>query len=83
MVGERSWIVLMKDQRIRRRTLEREALLRSGVRAFVLTAGSLQGPEMASIFVQNLPRIVRVARGRPGPFIAGVSRVGVRVYPRR
>lgn len=80
IVGERGWIVLMKDKRIRRIAIERDALLRSGVRAIVLTAGNLQGPEMAQILVGKLRRIVHIVRTRPAPFIAGVSSVGVRVY---
>ncbi len=82
VVGQRGWIVLMKDKRIRRIALEREALLSSGVRAFVLTAGNLQGPEMAQVFVANLRTIVHIARTRPAPFIAWVAGLGVRVYRR-
>jgi hypothetical protein len=43
-VGRRGWVVLMKDKRIRRNQLERDALLAAGVRAFVLTSGNLTGP---------------------------------------
>jgi len=60
--------------------LERDALLRAGVRAFVLTAGNLQGPEMADLFVKNLRRIIHIASTRPPPFIAGVTSSGVNVY---
>lgn len=80
VVGARGWVVLMKDKRIRRIALEREALLRSGVRAFVLTAGNLRGPDMAQVFVMNLRRIVHIARTHPAPFIAAVTNAGVRVY---
>lgn len=37
--GERHWIVLSRDQRIRRRVLEREAIRQSGAAVFALTAG--------------------------------------------
>src|SRR5713226_2579725 len=53
-VGERSWVVLTKDQKIRYHSREREALLASGVRAFVLTAGSASGEEMAQAFLKAL-----------------------------
>ena len=70
----------MKDKRVRKNALEREALMASGVRAFVLTAGNLSGPEMAEIFVANLGQIVRKANTVSGPFIAGVSAAGVKMY---
>lgn len=75
-VGRRGWIVLTRDTRIRYRSLERMALMQAGVRAFVLVAGNLSGPEMATAFVTALPAIRRfVARYQP-PFIARVTRRG-------
>jgi hypothetical protein len=75
-VGRRGWIVLTRDTRIRYRSLERAALMQAGVRAFVLVAGNLSGPEMATAFVTALPAIRRfVARYQP-PFIARVTRRG-------
>jgi predicted nuclease of predicted toxin-antitoxin system len=75
-VGQRGWVVLTKDEKIRRRAHERKALMQAGVRAFVLVAGNLSGPEMAAAFVQALPAIHRfLARHNP-PFIARVTRGG-------
>jgi hypothetical protein len=75
-VGRRGWIVLTKDTWIRRRSNERTALMHAGVRAFVLVAGNLSGPEMARVFVNALPAMHRfVARHNP-PFIAKVTRSG-------
>ena len=42
-VGERGWVVLTKDQRLRYRPLEIAALRASKARVFVLTAGNLRG----------------------------------------
>jgi hypothetical protein len=39
-VGERGWVVLTKDQRLRYRPLEISALRASNARVFVLTAGN-------------------------------------------
>ncbi len=75
-VGRNGWIVLTKDHRIRYRNLEREALINAGVGAFILTAGDLQGDEMAEIFVKALPAIVRFLRKHKKPFIARVLRDG-------
>ncbi len=53
MAGSRGWIVLTKDERIRYRPNERRALLRSGVRAFILTGRNLTGEEMGEVFVDS------------------------------
>ncbi len=75
-VGKKGWLVLTKDKRIRHRTIERRALMKGKVGAFVLTAGNLHGDEMAEIFVKALRAISRfMARNSP-PFIARVTRGG-------
>jgi predicted nuclease of predicted toxin-antitoxin system len=75
-VGERGWVVLTKDQRLRYRPLEIAALRASKTRVFVLTAGNLRGIEIATVFLAALPRICRVLHSRPGPFVARVSQSG-------
>jgi hypothetical protein len=52
------------------------SLLAAGVAAFVLTAGDLNGSEMAEAFVRALPKIRRMLVGQPRPFIARVSSHG-------
>jgi len=76
VVGERGWIVLTKDQKLRYRRLEMAALRASRARVFVLTAGNLRGAEIAAVFLAALPRIRRLLRSRPGPFVARVSQSG-------
>ena len=76
--GERGWVVLMKDAKIRYRPAELQVLIDHGLRAFCLTNANLRGVEMAARFVDNLPRIVRVAQQRPGPYIYGVYSDSVR-----
>ena len=75
-IGERGWVVLTKDQRLRYRPLEIAALRTSNARVFVLTAGNLRGSEIAAVFVKALPRIQRTLRSLPGPFVARVSQSG-------
>lgn len=75
-VGCNGWIVLTKDHRIRYRNLEREALMNAGVGAFILTAGDLQGDEMAEIFVKALPAIAKFLQKHKKPYIARVIRDG-------
>ena len=75
-VGERGWVVLTKDQRLRYRPLEITALRASNARVFVLTSGNLRGIEIAAVFRAALPRIHRILQSRPGPFVARVSQSG-------
>lgn len=49
--GRRGWVVLTKDDAIRRNPLERRALLAANVRAFILTSQSMSGPDMADLVV--------------------------------
>ncbi|HWY43356.1 MAG TPA: hypothetical protein VNX66_07665 [Candidatus Sulfotelmatobacter sp.] len=75
-VGRNGWIVLTKDKNIRFRELEKQALISSKARAFVLTARDVTGPEMAEIFVKALPKMLRILERTPGPFLARVTRGG-------
>jgi hypothetical protein len=81
--GERGWVVLMKDAKIRYRPAELQVVIDHGLRAFCLMNANLRGVEMAERFVENLPRITRIANERPGPYIYGVYRDAVRpVWPK-
>jgi len=64
-VGARGWVVLMKDDAIRRRPGERDALVEAGVRAFCLTNAQLRAAEQTERFVSNRHRIIQRAR-KPG-----------------
>lgn len=70
-VGEHDWVVLMKDDAIRRRPAERDALAEAKLRAFCLTNAQLRAEEQSARFVDNLGRILRQAK-KPGPYIYGV-----------
>lgn len=75
-VGDHGWVVLMKDDKIRYRPAELEALTTAGVRALCLTNANLRGSEMAQRFVDQLPKITRIATEQPD--IYGVYADGVR-----
>lgn len=77
VVGRRGWIVLTKDDAIRRNPLERRALLAANVRAFILTSQNMSGPEMAQLIANLLPRVARIARTTSPPFIALITRSAV------
>lgn len=69
--GEHDWVVLMKDDAIRRRPAERDALSEAKVRAFCLTNAQLRASEQSARFVGNIKRIQSQAE-KPGPYIYGV-----------
>lgn len=71
----RDWIILTKDTRIRKRSLERLAFISAGLRVFALTAGDLNGEKQAQAFVNGLKHIARLSK-QAGPFIALVTGSG-------
>jgi hypothetical protein len=73
LAGERGWVVLCKDDRIRRRPAELQALADGKVRVFCLTNAHLTFSEQASYFLVNQHRIIQASR-KPGPYVYGVYR---------
>jgi len=76
-VGERGWIVLTKDDRIRYRPAALEAYRRNKVQVFIFGSGEMKAQEMADAFVKALPKLLRFARNKPAPFFARISRAGL------
>jgi len=75
--GKNDWIVLTKDDAIRRRPAERDALIEAAVRVFCLTSRNMRGAEQTARFVMNRHRILRQAR-KTGPYIYGVYEKSLR-----
>ena len=80
--GQEGWVVLMKDERIRHRPVERRALLDHGVRAFCLARRDIRAAEMAGLFLAAHPEITR-ACSRPGPLLGIVSQGALRMVDLR
>lgn len=79
--GANGWAVLTKDDAIRRRPAERDALTAAAVQVFCLTSAGLRGEEQVDRFVKNRYRIIRQTR-KPGPYIYGVYDTGLkRLWP--
>jgi predicted nuclease of predicted toxin-antitoxin system len=79
--GKNNWIVLTKDDAIRRRPAECDALTKAAVRVFCLTNRNLRGAEQTQRFVSNRHRILRQSH-KPGPYIYGVYEKGLkRLWP--
>jgi hypothetical protein len=69
--SKRGWILFMKDQRIRRRPAERQAIIDSRARCFCLSDGNLGFTDMAARYLTNWPAIVQASKGS-GPFLYSV-----------
>ena len=75
-VGSNGWLLITPDQRIRYNELERKAIQRYRVRAFVFTAGNLSGAEMARLLVSAFPKMKRICAKNDPPFISSITKSG-------
>jgi hypothetical protein len=78
-VAANRWVLLTKDQGIRRRPIERQALLIPGARSFIITSGAMTGQEIAEMLIRHSHRIQRIAKNEKIPFVAMVTRNEVKV----
>jgi len=72
-VGKKGWTLLTCDDNMRRRGLEKLAILHHRVRMFTFSSGSLSGSKMADILRKALPKMKRFVQSHPPPFIASVT----------
>ena len=75
-VARRGWILISKDQNIRRNKVEREAYKAAELRGFIVTGKDMSGKELAELLVSCLPRMIRKVAGRAGPCLTTISRGG-------
>jgi len=81
LAAARDLVVLCRDDRIRRRPAERQALVNGKVRVFCLTSRHLGFADRATYFVGNCFRIIQES-AKPGPFLCGVYRDRIeRLWP--
>ena len=81
IVGRAGLVVLTRDKRIRNRPLERVALLGHNVRACFLTSGGrLDLFDQLQLWLRYWPEIERLVADEPGPWLASVTRNGVRLF---
>jgi predicted nuclease of predicted toxin-antitoxin system len=75
--GTNQWIVITRDEHIRYRAAEKQAIRRAKVRAFVLVArGDLRAEVLAQIFLEALPSVRAITAKQRAPFIAKIWRDG-------
>lgn len=75
-VGKRDWVLITKDQGIRRNPLERAAYEAARLRGFVVTGKDMGGKEVADLRVRCLPAMARRVADRKGPLLFTISRGG-------
>ena len=83
VAGQKQWIVITRDERIRYRAAAKQAIRRAKVRAFVLAAqGDLRAEMLAQNFLKAIRNIRRIVEEQNPPFVAKISRSGdVSVLP--
>ena len=69
LCGERGWLALMKDDRIRYVNTEKHALVANGVRAVVITNANLNADDMAQRILRAIDDLAVVCDARNGPFL--------------
>lgn len=75
-VGRRGWLVLTRDQNIRRKPDELAALREADVILFALTSGNLSAQETAEVVVGAWPKMKRMAAAIKPPAIFSLTRGG-------
>jgi predicted nuclease of predicted toxin-antitoxin system len=79
-VGENGWIVLTRDTRIRMHPNEQSMIFKANLKVFSLqTRRGINGAAIFAIFRKHLARMQETAVAHAAPFVAGVTRNGVRI----
>lgn len=81
-IGERGWVAITHDGRIRYKPNELAAVRRHSVRLLVVV-GAAPFPLLATSFVNTAPRIQRFLERHPAPLIAKVYRASPGEFARR
>lgn len=76
-VGRRGWVLITKDQNIRRNPIERAAYTAAKLRGFIVTGKDMNGNELGDLLVRCLDGMVRRTARRKGPLLFTISRGGI------
>ncbi|MGE3772020.1 MAG: hypothetical protein AB7I32_03785 [Gammaproteobacteria bacterium] len=82
--GKHSYVALTRDQRIRYRSLEKQALIDHGVACFTFTQGQATATQCATRIVALMPKMVAIAARQARPFLytfgltVGLAKVSLR-----
>lgn len=75
-IGRRRWCVITRDDRIRYRRIEAQAVRSAKVAMFVIVSKNLTGPQTAEVILKALGRIRRFISSHRRPFVAKIYRDG-------
>jgi predicted nuclease of predicted toxin-antitoxin system len=75
-VGRRGWVVVTRDQNIRRRPNELAAVRAARIHLFALTSGNLSAAETATLVLRAWPAIRRAVAAHAPPALWSVTRGG-------
>lgn len=73
-IGQRGWVVLTMDGRLRHRPNERAALISANVAAFMVKAA--RGDIMAERIARALPQVRTALRGTKAPLVGTITESG-------
>lgn len=76
VVGQRGWVAVTHDARIRYRPNERNAVIESGI-VLLIVIGKAPYAELAAAFVATEPKIRKFLASHQAPYIAKVYRPSV------
>ena len=76
LVGEKGWIALTKDKRIRYRRAEIRSVVANAARLIVIQINNVRAVDIAEALVRGRRRIARFTAKREGPFVAAIYRDG-------
>ena len=79
LAGRQRWIVLMRDQRVRHRANEIQALRAAKVGAFILTAGQASAQESVLVILRRLRKMVNISVSEKRPFVYTLAMSGALV----
>jgi hypothetical protein len=79
LVGQKGWIALTKDKKMRRLPMERAAIKHYGIKEFCFSSGDLDKNEMAGILTAHLERMLRLVAKHQGPFEAALTQDDVHI----
>ena len=75
-VGRHNWVLITKDQHIRKNPLEAAAYAAAKLRGFVVTGKDMTGNELGDLLVRCVDGMVRRTARRTGPLLFTISRAG-------
>jgi hypothetical protein len=75
-VGQKGWLLVTKDKKIRYNELEKAAVMHYRVREFYFSSGNYSGAEMAEMLIVALPEMAKICRRHDPPFFASITKSG-------